>query len=183
MIKVLLDKRIITVIVSVVFFQLIGCKSLYVKTDSNNYKNINCFLQDYLSLSYSKGYIEDYDVFNVMIDSVRKDYFLISIYPSHHKVILNSDSQQEDLFPQSYKDIKGETFFIDFQYKKPSKEVYAKLVEKDKIDSTYILIEQGELSQEKGYILQKFDDSIYSQNYLVKKNKNKLELIYEWFGR
>jgi len=118
-----------------------------------------------------------------MIDSVRKDYFLISIYPSHHKVILNSDSQQEDLFPQSYKDIKGETFFIDFQYKKPSKEVYAKLVEKDKIDSTYILIEQGELSQEKGYILQKFDDSIYSQNYLVKKNKNKLELIYEWFGR
>ncbi|MEG1022038.1 MAG: hypothetical protein RSE50_11020, partial [Myroides sp.] len=81
-----------------------------------------------------------------------------------------------------YKEFKGKTFFIDFMRKRPSDSVYNKLLEKNKIDSTYILVEQGKLSEEEGIIIDKYDDSIFAQNYLVKRKFNKLKLIYEWYG-
>ena len=43
-------------------------------------------------------------------------------------------------------------------------------------------MEQGKLSEEEGIIIDKYDDSIFAQNYLVKRKYNKLKLIYEWYG-
>ena len=109
--------------------------------------------------------------------------FLIRISPSSLDIILNdSKSKQYDYFPQAYREINGETFLIDYQYERPSNKVYNKLLEINKIDSTYILVEQGKISEEEGVIIQKFDDSIFAQNYLVKRKLNRLKLIYEWYG-
>jgi len=169
--------------ITLLFFSCIGCSSIKKNVNFNDYKNIEPFLNDYLSLSYLDGYIEEYDIFNVIIDSIPNDYFLISIYPSSLNIILNdSESKQYDYFPQAYREINGETFLIDYQYKRPSNKVYNKLLQKNKIDSTYILVEQGKLSEEEGVIIQTFDDSIFAQNYLVKRKFNKLKLIYQWYG-
>jgi len=119
----------------------------------------------------------------VEIDSIQNDYFLINIYPFNSNVTLNSSEfSHDDLFPQGYKEVKEKTFFIDFIRKRPSDRVYTKLLEKNKIDSTYILVEQGKLSEDEGIIIDKYDDSIFAQNYLVKRKFNKLKLIYQWYG-
>src|SRR5690606_2811344 len=160
---------------------LFSCKSSCNIITSSKYKNIEPYLIDYVGLSYISSYIEDYDTFAVTIDSIKKDYFLITIHPYNNGVMLNSsDVEGSEWFPQYYKDIKEETFFIDFQYKKTSKEVYNKLLDKNRIDSTNIWIEQGDFNGD--YPINTYDDSIYSQNYLVKQNKDSLELIYKWFG-
>lgn len=162
---------------------IISCGSSKKHVEINNYNEIEYFIKDYLSLPYVQMYIEDYDTFEVKIQPIKSEYILIRIYPFTNKVTLNnSDLKKYDLFPQSYQEIDGETFFIDFKYKRPSVMVYDKLLEKNKIDSTYIWVEQGKISEEEGIIIDKLDDSILSQKYLVKKNKGKLELIYDWFG-
>lgn len=166
------------------FFSCLGCSSVKKRVDFNNYKNIEPFINDYLTTSYLISmYVEEYDIFQVNIDSIQNDHFLIRIFPFDSSVTLNtSEFIQDDLFPQGYKEFKGKTFFIDFMRKRPSDNVYNKLLEKNKIDSTYILVEQGKLSEEEGIIIDKYDDSIFAQNYLVKRKFNKLKLIYEWYG-
>lgn len=164
-------------------FSCISCSSIKKRVDFKDYKNIEPFINDYLTTSYLDSYIKDYDVFDVRIDSLANDYFLISIYPFSNNIVLNnSEFQHQDYFPQAYREINGETFLIDYKYKRPSDKVYNKLLEKNKIDSTYILVEQGKLSEEEGIIIDKYDDSIFAQNYLVKRKINKLKLIYEWYG-
>lgn len=175
------NKIIILLFLFAVF--AISCKSSENKIQLSGYNNLEYFIEDYLLLPYVQGYVEDYDVFEVNVDSVKPGYLLITIYPFTDKVTLNSsDFKKYDLFPQSYREIDGKTFFIDFKYKRPSNMVYDKLLEKNKIDSTYIWVEQGKISEEEGIIIDKLDDSIYSQKYLVKENKGSLELIYGWFG-
>lgn len=164
-------------------FSFTSCSSIKKNVDFNDYKNIEPFIDDYLNTSYLDSYVKDYDIFDVMIDSIPNDYFLIRIFPFSNNIVLNySEFKHHDYFPQSFREINGKTFLIDYQYKRPSDKVYNKLLEKNKIDSTYILVEQGKLSEEEGIIIEKFDDSIFAQNYLVKRKFNKLKLIYEWYG-
>lgn len=164
-------------------FSCVSCSSIKKRVDFKDYKNVEPFIYDYLNLSYLDGYVKDYDIFQVNIDSIQNDHFLIRIFPFDSSVTLNtSEFRKDDLFPQGYKEVKGKTFFIDFMRKRPSDRVYTKLLEKNKIDSTYILVEQGKLSEEEGIIIDKYDDSIFAQNYLVKRKFNKLKLIYEWYG-
>src|SRR5690606_19537205 len=178
------NRKNINLFLLCVIMTLMSCSSSKKSIEANDYKETNFFIEDYLSLTYNQGYIEDYDVFKINIESIKTDYYLMSIYPFLDKIILNSsDFRENDLFPQSYKEIKGKTFFIDFQYKTSSNTVYDKLIEKNKIDSTYILVEQGKISKEEGIIMDKLNDSIFSQKYLVKNNRGKLELIYDWFGK
>jgi len=170
-------------LLSIFFMTIISCGSSKNHIEINNYSETEYFIKDYLSLPYVQMYIEDYDTFEVIIQPLKSEYVLIRIYPFIDKVVLNNnDFKDDDFFPQAYRNINGKSFFIDFQHKRPSNLVYDKLIEKNKIDSTYIWVEQGKISEEEGIIIDKLDDSILSQKYLVKKNKGKLELIYDWFG-
>ena len=172
----------INIATAILLFNFTSCSSIKKNVDFNDYKNIEPFIDNYLNTPYLDSYVKDYDIFRVEIDSIQNDYFLINIYPFNSSVTLNStEFSQDDLFPQGYKEVKGKTFFIDFIHKRPSDKVYTKLIEKNKIDSTYILVEQGKLSEEEGIIIDKYDDSIFAQNYLVKRKFNKLRLIYEWY--
>lgn len=181
--RCILNINRITFIILLIF-SCIGCSSIKKRVDFNDYKNIEPFINDYLTTSYLISmYVEEYDIFQVNIDSIQNDHFLIRIFPFDSSVTLNTSKfSQDDLFPQGYKEFKGKTFFIDFMRKRPSDRVYTKLLEKNKIDSTYILVEQGKLSEDEGIIIDKYDDSIFAQNYLVKRKFNKLKLIYEWYG-
>jgi|GEM_PF-4982386 len=173
----------ITTAILLLVFSLTSCSSIKKNVDFKDYKNIEPFIDDYLNTSYLDSYVKDYDIFRVEIDSIQNDYFLINIYPFNSNVTLNSSEfSHDDLFPQGYKEVKEKTFFIDFIRKRPSDRVYTKLLEKNKIDSTYILVEQGKLSEDEGIIIDKYDDSIFAQNYLVKRKFNKLKLIYQWYG-
>lgn len=173
----------ITTAILLLVFSLTSCSSIKKNVDFKDYKNIEPFIDDYLNTSYLDSYVKNYDIFRVEIDSIQNDYFLINIYPFNSNVTLNSSEfSHDDLFPQGYKEVKEKTFFIDFIRKRPSDRVYTKLLEKNKIDSTYILVEQGKLSEDEGIIIDKYDDSIFAQNYLVKRKFNKLKLIYQWYG-
>src|SRR5690606_32635553 len=149
----------INLVLIVIFLSFVGCSSIKKRVDFNDYKNIESFINDYLNQSYLKSYVEDYDIFNVIIDSIPNDYFLIRIFPYPNNILLNySEFKHHDYFPQSFREINRKTFLIDYQYKRPSAKVYNKLLEKNKIDSTYILVEQGKLSEEEGVIIEKFED-------------------------
>ena len=182
MVSLLRENKIIILLFLFAVFA-ISCKSSENKIKLSSYNNFEYFIKDYLLLPYVQGYIEDYDVFGVNVNSVKPGYLLITIYPFTNKVTLNSsDFIEYDLFPQSYREVDNKTFFIDFKYMRPSNMVYDKLLEKNKIDSTYIWVEQGKIPEEEGIIINKLDDSIMSQKYLVKIEKGKFELIYDWFG-
>ena len=179
----LLGKNKIIILLCVFCMTIISCGSSKNRIEIDNYNETEYFIKDYLLLPYVQMYIEDYDTFEVIMQPVKSEYVLIRIYPFTDKVVLNNkDFKENDFFPQAYRNINGKSFFIDFQHKRPPILVYDKLIEKNKIDSTYIWVEQGKISKEKGIIIDKLDDSILSQKYLVKKNKGKLELIYGWFG-
>lgn len=177
------DKFTIAVFIFVFLNIILSCSSTKKTMEKNDYKKTVFYIEDYLSLPYTQGYIEAYDEFKINIEHIKSKYYLIIIYPFIDKVVLNSNEYiNNNFFPQAYISKSGKTFFIDFQYKSPPKEVYDKLTEINKIDSTYIWLDQGKISEDEGIIINKLDDSIMSQKYLVKINKGKFELIYDWFG-
>ena len=74
--RICIQNSKINLVLTFVFLSLGGCSSIKKSIDFKDYKNIEPFLNDYLNQSYLEGYVEDYAIFDVMIDSIPNDYFL-----------------------------------------------------------------------------------------------------------